>query len=340
MATIINPVEAGFDAFRTGFPTYNKSIFKNKVEIVTDGMGTIIGVTNSDHLYFANLPNEAEEIQILEVGKGAFASCKKLRTISFSSNLEIIGEEAFKGDENLTSIKLPSTLYELGEAAFEKTGIVSFVFPDGVTTIPPRLFIDDKKLESVVLNNVNRIGILAFGGCTSLSSIKISERIKEIPEGCFISSGLKEIFLPRSIRRIGSSAFSSCAFLTSIYFDGDKDAFRRIDFGKNWNRGLNSNCSLYLKNEKGEWYNAFKRSSNEDYVHDEKEEKIKKALGLFGFDSIPSLSVLKSVYHKKTLAFHPDRISSLNLDKEFTSFAEKRFCEYKEAYDLLQPLCK
>lgn len=327
----------GFCAFRRGWPEYTRSVFRSKTEIVTNGKGCIIGVTNPDKLLWAEIPPTAEDIQILEIGKGAFSSCLKLRNISFSDNLEIVGEEAFKGCRMLSSVSFADTLYEIGEGAFEKTAVKSFVFPKSVENVPARLFMDDGNLESVVFQrNIKRIGILAFAGCTSLRSIEIPEGVREIPEGAFMSSGLRTLYLTRSIKSIGSSALASCHSMESIFYDGNEDDFRRISFGKNWNRGMNGDCSLFIKDRRGCWYNAF--SSEKKTVHEE--DDIRKALSLFGFDTVPSAAELSAAFRRKAMAFHPDRLSGLDLDSEFTRFAEEKFRLYKSAYDTILPYCR
>ena len=335
--SVLNSDECGFSAFRTNWPKYTKSVFMNKTEIVTDGKGTVIGVTNPENLLWAKLPDSAEDIQILEIGKGAFSSCTRLREIAFADNLEVIREEAFRGCSMLSSVSLPDSLYEIGEGAFEKTALRSFVFPDGVDFVPSRLFMDDSHLEGVTLHkNIKRIGILAFAGCTALRSMEIPSLVREISEGCFMSSGLRSLYLPRSISAFGNSAFSGCRHLETIFYDGTDDDFRRISFGKNWNRGLNPSCALYIRDRKGLWYNAF--SSERKPAHEE--NGVREALSLFGFDSIPSETELTSAFRKKAMAFHPDRLSGLNLDSEYTRFAEEKFRSYKSAYDLLLPYCR
>lgn len=328
--------EFGFSAFRTGWPEYTRSVFRTKTEIVTDGRGTIIGVTNPEKLLWAKIPPTAEDIQILEIGKGAFSKCSKLRDISFSDNLEIVGEEAFKGAGMLSSVSFSDTLYEIGEGAFEKTALKSFVFPLALSYVAPRLFMDDKSLESVVFHkNINKIGILAFSGCTALRSIEIPDGVREIPEGAFMSSGLRTLYLPRSVKSIGSSALSSCRYMESVFYDGREEDFRRISFGKNWNRGLSPSCNLFIRDSKGYWYNAF--SSERKTVHDD--TGVKEALSLFGFDTVPSATALASAFRKKAAAFHPDRLAGLDLDSEYTRFAEEKFRLYKDAYDRILPYC-
>lgn len=327
----------GFHAIRENWPQYHKSVFMNKTEIVTDREGTIIGVTNPEKLLWAKIPAENGDVQILEVGKKAFSECSRLREITFSDNLEKIGEEAFKNCSLLSFIKIPETLYEIGEGAFEKTAIRSFVFSTAVEIVPSRCFMDDENLESVEMGeNILSLGVLSFAGCVKLRSITIPRCVKVIPEGCFMRSGLRTVYLPRGIEYIGASAFASCYYLEKIFYDGREDDFRRIRFGANWNRGMNKDASLFLKDDKGCWYNAF--SKEKKAVHEE--DNIKEALVLFGLESIPTKKELGELFRKKAFSFHPDRLSGLNLDEEYTRFANEKFREYKEAYDTILPYAK
>ncbi len=65
--------------------------------------------------------------------------------------------------------------------------------------------------------DLTSIGLMAFEGCDSLTSISIPEGVKEIRglafSGC---SGLTSISIPSSVEYIGDYAFSGCSGLTSI----------------------------------------------------------------------------------------------------------------------------
>ncbi len=336
-SSLMNPDECGFHAFRTGFPGYSSSIFRTKTEIVTDGNGKIVSVTNPDRLLWAKIPECAEGIQILEVGPRAFCGCRKLREISFSDNLEIVGEEAFSSLRMLSYVRLGASVFEMGDGAFASSGLKSFVFPRSLEYVPARTFIDNTELESVTLHSgIRKIGILAFSGTSSLVSVDIPYGIREISEGCFMKSGLRSIYLPRTIDRIASSAFSSCFSLERIFYDGTEDDFRRISFGRNWRRGMSENSILYLKDEDGHWYNAF----SPEHARAEKESGIASALSVFGLTAVPTQKELTRLFHEKAKAFHPDTITSLSLDEAYVRFAEEKFSSFRQAYEILLPYAK
>ncbi len=67
---------------------------------------------------------------------------------------------------------------------------------------------------------VTSIGDFAFWGCSSLTSVTISEGVKTIGEGAFFGcSGLTSVTIPLSVTSIGDDAFSYCSSLTSFVVD-------------------------------------------------------------------------------------------------------------------------
>ena len=147
----VNAKINGFYAFRTGWPEYRNSIFRDKVEIVTNGRGRIIGVTNPLSLRYAVIPPTAEGIQIIEIGKNAFSECKNLRSIRFSNNREYCADGAFSGTESLEECVFTSKEIEFGEGVFSSSGIKSFSFPPENTEVPAKFFQDANRLFSVSL---------------------------------------------------------------------------------------------------------------------------------------------------------------------------------------------
>ena len=72
-----------------------------------------------------------------------------------------------------------------------------------------------KKNDTTYL--VTRIGVGAFMGCTSLTSVTIPNSVTEIGQDAFIGCrSLTSITIPNSITSIGWWAFSNCSNLTSI----------------------------------------------------------------------------------------------------------------------------
>ena len=96
----------------------------------------------------------------------------------------------------------------------------------------------DKIPESghvTIPNSVTNIGIYAFSGCSSLSSITIPNSVTSIGEGAFYGcSKLPSITIPNSVTSIGRDAFARCSKLSSIVIPNSvtsigNGAFARCD---------------------------------------------------------------------------------------------------------------
>lgn len=67
------------------------------------------------------------------------------------------------------------------------------------------------------LKNVTKIGRGAFGGCHSLTSVTISNKVTNIEESAFLyCKSLQSITIPNSVTSIGNRAFEGCTSLVSI----------------------------------------------------------------------------------------------------------------------------
>lgn len=87
-----------------------------------------------------------------------------------------------------------------------------------VTSIPNQAFFAYDKLVAVELpEGLERIGVKAFCGCTTLTEIRIPSNVDRIEDGTFNGcKSLKNIHLCEGLRRIGKKAFCDCTSLTSI----------------------------------------------------------------------------------------------------------------------------
>ena len=70
-------------------------------------------------------------------------------------------------------------------------------------------------------DSVRSIGAVAFGGCTKLTSVTISNGVIEIGSWAFANCRrLTSLIIPDSVTSIGRNAFEGCSGLTSVTFDG------------------------------------------------------------------------------------------------------------------------
>ena len=114
-----------------------------------------------------------------------------------------IGDCAFKDCISLTSVTIPDGVKCIGHSAFyECTSLKSITIPDSVTEITG----SD--------GSVRTDG--AFGMCTSLESVKLSENLERIDSRTFNGcSALKNITIPGSVKSIGAYAFNGTAIINN-----------------------------------------------------------------------------------------------------------------------------
>jgi len=107
--------------------------------------------------------------------------------------------------------------------------ITGYTGPDGAVTIPAAInglsvtsigvgaFWGRTSLTSVTLpDTVSNIGENAFFDCTSLTSVTIGKGVISIGKGAFEKSSLTGITIPDSVTNIGYGAFSFCVGLTNV----------------------------------------------------------------------------------------------------------------------------
>ena len=172
---------------------------------------------------------------VTSIGIGAFAGCTSLSAITIPNGVTSIRDRAFDGCTSLSSVTIPNGSASIGDYAFyDCTSLSSISIPDRVTSIGVYAFNYCTNLSAIsvealnifyssvdgvlfnksqttliefpggkaggyaIPNSVTTLGIAAFAGCASLSSITI----------------------PNSVLSIRDKAFYDCTSLKSVYFGG------------------------------------------------------------------------------------------------------------------------
>ncbi len=123
-------------------------------------------------------------------------------------------------DSETTILTITGTGAMADEAPWEAyCGLIRGIdIKDGVTSIGIGAFCGCVSLTSVIIpGSVKIIGDNAFGGCEKLSNVRISEGVTSIGDDVFKECiALEEITIPESVETIGEDAFNSCTMLMTI----------------------------------------------------------------------------------------------------------------------------
>lgn len=154
------------------------------------------------------IPDTYNDLPVTSIGAKSFLECA-FTQITIPDSVTNIGDYAFLYCPSLTEINVvegnPNYCSENG-VLFNKDKTTLIQYPMG------------KKDKSYsITDSVTNIGEMAFGYCTSLTSIVIPDSVTSIgSEAFFMCVSLTSITIPNSVTSVGSEAFCSCVSLTSI----------------------------------------------------------------------------------------------------------------------------
>ena len=142
-----------------------------------------------------NMPESLTEIE-----NAVFFLCPALEELVLPDSVEYISIQAFQNCWGLKSINIPKSLTYLQHWIFADTAITEITIPKGVYGMAEGVFMNDKNLEKVVIEEgLQYIYVDAFRSCVSL----------------------KETELPKSVNMIYENAFADCTALTDITLNCD-----------------------------------------------------------------------------------------------------------------------
>lgn len=126
---------------------------------------------------------------------------------AYTGTVIYITDAAFSGEAGLQEIVIPASVVEVGRNLWNETG-------------GGGAFQNCTALTSVVFegDNLSKINLNTFNGCSALSSIELPESLEKIEYNAFDDcSALKSIVIPDKVTYIGEGAFKGCTGLQEAY---------------------------------------------------------------------------------------------------------------------------
>lgn len=126
---------------------------------------------------------------------------------AYTGTVIYITDAAFSGEAGLQEIVIPASVVEVGRNLWNETG-------------GGGAFQNCTALTSVVFegDNLSKINLNTFNGCSALSSIELPESLEKIEYNAFDDcSALKSIVIPDKVTYIGEGAFCKCTGLQEAY---------------------------------------------------------------------------------------------------------------------------
>ena len=194
-----------------------------------------------------SITHNGRTLTVVSILHSAFKG-NQLRSIELPKTITRIEASAFSDCTNLTEIAIPPRVEYIGDDAFVGSGLQSFtndneecVFGAGVFRATPlksahitgestgsQCFSRCAQLTEAIVD-VAEPGNNFFYGCSSLTEVKLSHRVKNLKTSFFrYCSSLPSLVIPANIERIDSWSFVGCNALTNLSFE---DCAETIELG-------------------------------------------------------------------------------------------------------------
>ncbi len=179
------------------------------------------------------IPSTVHDMQI-----GAFAESDTLTSVVIPSSVTNIAMGAFRACPNLGRVTISEGVKTIGESAFMGcASLAELTIPNGVTVIGDMAFWRCTALESITVPKGVDIGMFAFYGCSSMTSVNIAGEATRMrlssrmllratssnPDATSVGgfafyecSNLTSATIGSAVDEIGGGAFGACPKLTTV----------------------------------------------------------------------------------------------------------------------------
>lgn len=195
------------------------------------------------------IPAVYEGLPVVSIASDAFRNIRNVKSVVIPDGVTEIGSRAFC-ESTLTDIVIPDSVTSIALGCFQESDITSVILPKRLKSIEKYLFMDCKKLVSVVIpDGMALIKESAFEGAVSLLDVTIPGSVLEIAKRAFFGcTGLRNVIIGEGVSFIRDYAFQNCENLNSMYVPATVTSIGILTF-------VRSPVTLYIhKNSEAEYY--------------------------------------------------------------------------------------
>ena len=211
------------------------------------------------------IPAQVDGIPVREIGRGAFAGCATLKSLTVEQGVRSIGMNAFEDCTELTEVILPGSLTFIEKDAFRNCENLREVSMPGITCagqvledafagvgltelkLSSGVDLFDPLLQDETVRVITRTDgwlfrpladgtLMITGGDGDPRRLEIpaeigGKKVTAIGEGAFSGrSALNQVILPEGIRSVGSKAFADCLSLKEVSFPASLENVEPLAF--------------------------------------------------------------------------------------------------------------
>lgn len=212
----------------------NNLLYEYNMVSGSDGSYVIITkhiVSQSD----VKIPDTIYDVPVREIAESAFANDTTVKSVTFGSNVKLIGANSFGGCTGLKSINfsVSASDIQIGEYAFTGcTALESVAIPENVTSVGRGAFYGCESLKDVtVSDSLSDIGGRVFAETSWLRAKSKENEFVTVGDGVLIAynGGKSEVKLPKSVKKI-SGAFAGNTKIVSVKLTSNVSSIGDMSF--------------------------------------------------------------------------------------------------------------